>query len=490
VKPIIWRSIALGACVLVVLLIALVATAPKHPVALVRVLDAAGQPVAGAVVFPEGLRTKPGPYVSGWYGWRPDTTGVSNPPVVTDPDGYAVVPYPKFVFERIETGTLCLSVSHPDFVPDRPERVVASAPPTGAPWRARLEDLWKRIRHITLITRPDPIVLQPGAVLRISRLPDDSLPANAQWFAQVSQEPYGVTNFWNRADPHAIVTRQLAAGSHTVRAIVLDSEDSVWFSEVTPIVAVTDQTNELSLSVKRGINIHGQLDAATPRPVRNGRVVAHVTPQGAELQDSPPQWHAWAAVQEDGSFAIGSLPEGNLEITAMCDGYVSTNGPGKFHMRYPQRHFLGTNDLEIVIGMEPTARLEVTVTDERGQPLKDASVVTWPNVRYGEWSATILMSDCYNSSDVLRSKPGVNELWQRRVADFEGVSDSAGVAVLPNLPSDETRLAVEHPGYELPAVEGDTGQKRREASVKLTAGATNRLSIQLEPRERSKISHY
>ena len=44
----------------------------------------------------------------------------------------ARVPYPKYVFERIETGTLCLSVNHPDFVPDRPERIVATAPG----WRA------------------------------------------------------------------------------------------------------------------------------------------------------------------------------------------------------------------------------------------------------------------------------------------------------------------------------------------------------------------
>ena len=32
--------------------------------------------------------------------------------------------------------------------------------------------------------------------------------------------------------------------------------------------------------------------------------------------------------------------------------------------------------------------------------------------------------------------------------------------------------------------------KRREASVTLIAGQTNRMSVQLEPRERSTIKHY
>ena len=57
-------------------------------------------------------------------------------------------------------------------------------------------------------------------------------------------------------------------------------------------------------------------------------------------------------MQADGSFVLSSLPEGELEITALADGYVSTNGPGQFHMRYPQTHVLSANDLVISIGME------------------------------------------------------------------------------------------------------------------------------------------
>src|SRR5262245_672696 len=100
-----------------VIALVLVALFPgtHNPVALLRVVDATGKPIAGAIVRPEGMRTKPGPYSGGWYSWQPREMGVPNDPVTTDADGRARLPYPKYVFERIETGTICLSIEHPDF---------------------------------------------------------------------------------------------------------------------------------------------------------------------------------------------------------------------------------------------------------------------------------------------------------------------------------------------------------------------------------------
>jgi len=476
----------------VLMLVVLIATAPKHPVALIRVVDTVGKPIAGAVVLPEGLRTKPGPYSGGWYGWRQELNGVPNPPVATDNDGYARVPYPNYVFERIETGILCLSVSHPDFVPDRPECVVALAPPTGAPWQEWADYLWNRIRHKALVNRPGPVVLQKGAILKISVRPGTAMSRDARLFAQVSGLASEDTHFWIRPQPGVIVTRRLSAGPHTLRAVQFDSGGAAWFSDVIPITAATGQTNELVVDVQRGATVRGQFDKTVPRPVTNGRVVAHVWPKGSNPQDAPPEWHAWAPVREDGSFSIDSLPAGDLEIVALCNGFISTNGPGQFQFRYPQKHSLGTNEIAITIGMEQTARLEVQVTDDKGRPLKDARVMTWPNVRYGDWGARILMSDCYNLSDSFLSRPAKEPFWRQevQVVDFQGVSDSAGLAVLPNVPADVKELAVEHPRFVLPAVGTSGSGKRRQASFTLIAGQTNRIAVQLEPRERSPISHY
>jgi len=483
--------VAAPICV-VLLLWLLIMTAPKHPVAMIRVEDAAGKPVVGAVIQPEGFRTKPGPYASGWYGWRTGSNGVPNDPVRTDRDGYAPVPYPKYVFERIETGTLHVSVNHPDFVPARPERIVATAPPAGAPWRVRLDDLWNRIRHKALVARPDPVVLQKGAILKISVRPNAAASRDARLFAQVSGVASEDTNFWIRPEPGVIVTRRLAAGPHSVRAIQFDSDGSTWFSDVVTISAAIGQTNEVVADFKRGVAIHGRLDDTAPRPISNGRVIAHVWPQGSKAQESPPQWHAWTTIREDGSFDIGSLPTGDLEIVALCNGFVSTNGPGQFpSMHYPQKHLLGTDDVTITIGMEQTASLEVEVMDENGHPLKDAQVSTWPNVRYGEWAALILGGDCYNMADQFRDGPSTKlSPWWQRGSSFHATSGISGLAVIHNLPIEVTRFHVEHPRFTLPVIVTTGGDKRREASVTLIRGETNRTSVRLEVRDRSPIAHY
>jgi hypothetical protein len=178
-------------------------------------------------------------------------------------------------------------------------------------------------------------------------------------------------------------------------------------------------------------------------------------------------------------------------VVALCDGFVSASGPGSSGLRHPQKQTIGTNDLAITIGMEPTARLEVRLADERGAPIQGAHVTAWPNVQYGEWAATILVSDRYNTADLFMAKPGVEKPgWGKPVADFQGTTDSSGLAVLPNLPSDVTEIAVHHPEFALPAVNTPGGDKRREASITLIAGATNRTSVTLVPRSRAPIRHY
>src|SRR5262252_5635639 len=115
-------TLLLGMLGLITLVLFALFPGTHNPVALLRVVDAKGKPIAGAIIRPNGLRTKPGPYSSGWYSWQPRGMGVPNDPVTTDANGQARLPYPKYVFEKIETGTICLNVEHADFVPDRPER--------------------------------------------------------------------------------------------------------------------------------------------------------------------------------------------------------------------------------------------------------------------------------------------------------------------------------------------------------------------------------
>src|SRR5512133_202972 len=92
--------ITAAGCGLLVILFCMALLVPSHPIALIKVLDMAGKPVAGAVVQADGLRPKAGH--SGHYTWMSERLGVRNDPVVTDKEGLAAIPYPKYITERIE----------------------------------------------------------------------------------------------------------------------------------------------------------------------------------------------------------------------------------------------------------------------------------------------------------------------------------------------------------------------------------------------------
>jgi hypothetical protein len=476
-----------------VIALALVAIFPgsHNPVALLRVVDAKGKPIAGAVIRPEGLRTKPSPYSGGWYGWQVGRMGVPNDPVTTGADGQARLQYPKYVFERIETGTITLSVDHPDYVPERPERMVNFAPPSRAPWRVWLDYVWGRVRHKAVVVRPDPIVLKQGGILRLKVRSGPF--GEGPLYAQVGGVYDADDRFWLHPAANELVTKRLQPGSATIRAVFFDTNGVVWFSPVTNITAVSGQTTEIEVELKRGVSVHGQLDETAIRPIHDGRVIANVWPEGEKPQNNPPTWHAWSSIREDGTFEIGSLPEGKLEIVALCDGYVSTNGPGETTFHYPQVHNIGTNELNVTVGMERTCCLAVSVTDEEGKPLKDAQVSLWPNVRYGEWSATILGGDCINTADFIRDggkRERLMKWWLNSPASYTGTSDVTGVALVMNLPKEAKEFSVMHSNYTLPAIADGSGQKRRQASVRLNSGQTNRITVQLEPAGRALIGHY
>ena len=80
-----WTVLA-AAIVVILLAVSLVKASPKNPVAMILVVDGAGNPTSDAVVQPEKLLTKAGPYVSGWYGWM---TGSNR--VISRPSGFIEV---------------------------------------------------------------------------------------------------------------------------------------------------------------------------------------------------------------------------------------------------------------------------------------------------------------------------------------------------------------------------------------------------------------
>jgi len=107
------------------------------------------------------------------------------------------------------------------------------------------------------------------------------------------------------------------------------------------------------------------------------------------------------------------------------------------------------------------------------------------------WNATPPFGQGFQIADLLQGGPRSKSSagWQP-VPDFQGTSDSSGLAVIPNLPKNVAEFSVEHARFALPAVVTTGGDKRRQASITLIPGQTNRVSVRLEPRDESPITHY
>ena len=160
-------------------------------------------------------------------------------------------------------------------------------------------------------------------------------------------------------------------------------------------------------------------------------------------------------------------------------------------MHYPQRHVIDANELDIVIEMEATARLEVTVYDDQRRPLEGAKVATSPNVRWDDCAATIFCADLYNTIDLLKRTKNRQDGFKRETPPgFFGLSDKTGLAILSNVPADQPRFGIDHPDYVLPKVTVADGTRRRRANIILQPGETTQISVTLEPQNKDPLSHY
>jgi hypothetical protein len=130
---------------------------PTNPIAIIKVVDTAGKPVAGALLRPDGLRPK---RINGHWSWSEDNA-VKPTTVTTDALGIARVPYPRYVFEKAETGEISFQVEHPDYCSDRPFRVVSATPPANASLKTRADFIYRWLTG-RVVTRPVPVILQPA----------------------------------------------------------------------------------------------------------------------------------------------------------------------------------------------------------------------------------------------------------------------------------------------------------------------------------------
>jgi len=257
-----------------VVIVFVVVLLPSNPTAVIEIVDARGKPIPGATVRPYALRPKPAGGHSGQYIWTKQGYDVSPEPVVTDDTGTATVPYPTFVFERVETGMIYVSIKHPGYVSDYQDIIVSTSLPAGAPWKVWMNSIIARLRGRTVVTRPDPIVLRRGEllILRPTEIPESL----TELYAQTSSKGAHDSDFWDRSQAGVVMSRKHAPGAHAVRLIGLNEENELMFSDTVDVTIEPGLTNSVSLALKPARTVRGKLSDNVPRPIVNGRVVANI----------------------------------------------------------------------------------------------------------------------------------------------------------------------------------------------------------------------
>ena len=102
----------------------------------------------------------------------------------------------------------------------------------------------------------------------------------------------------------------------------VSEKGTVWFSDSIDLKQFTSDTIALDLRLKPGTRVVGRLADDVPRPVKNGRVVARII-HGADSWSNW-NWYAKAEIDTDGTFTFDPLPpDENLQMIAICDGWVS-----------------------------------------------------------------------------------------------------------------------------------------------------------------------
>jgi BlaR1 peptidase M56 len=447
--------------------IPIVAKAAVFREALLVLQDEAGVPISGAKLRADAFRVK-GRLHGNAYSWRPQTSG-KPPEVITDERGRALVTYPVDVIpeEKLELSDLTFSVSHPDFAPAQIDFAVDRG-------------------------EAAPLKLVHGIQLEVSGYFGSNHQTVMELVPSITPGPHAEEGeTWETLPNGKMVSRQIAPGSHLLQVMGRLSSGQIVFSESVEVTAETGKAYNFDLELKPGGRIEGRLDSSVPRPVKNGRVVLSVRPKqvsyrggyssdGTKLTDKFGYlsfWTSFRPLPADGTFVFESIPPGDIEIVACGDGFVSKNGSVSSDTRIgvPQL-FSQTGPLtKIEVAAEPSAILIVMAKTANGAPVAGATITASPNMYQG--FGTTIFGAAYGNSEApfhtVESLP---------MPAYHAVTDQAGVAQIPNLPSRTYSFEVFHPDLELALQQSPSGRPYRSPKVNLTPGRSTSVDITLQPR--------
>lgn len=347
----------------------------------VEVLDENGKPVADATLYPYAMRAAED---QNGHGYWNDT--VVGPPKMqtTDEHGKATIHYPVNIGSAtrpLTTGMVSFSVDHTDFV--------------------------SKVVHFELGPKIATVEMKAGCEIQLSAVDDLGQPI----------VDFGVVmagslapSYWANDGQGGRRTRAASDGTWQTMLVKPQANGPTLFSGVLPLRVRPDQDVKIrSIKMLPGTKIIGNLSDNVPRPVKEGIAIVTCAPKpaGNSYGDENPScvWHDWAAIREDGTFELESLPRGGeMQIIVVCDGWLSKTivpppkDNGAQEQVFPNSQVQGQifeldkddAQKEVTIVMEPTGTIELTVLDPDGNPLNEGAVGGSPNQFYLKGGATLL----------------------------------------------------------------------------------------------------
>lgn len=494
---------------------------------LFRVVTTKGKPVVGAKVVPFCVTANGGRS----FCFDPKTS----PEAVSDSAGVARVrltkdehdPLTPLIRQTEEAGIILLSlrVDHPDHpvwfdhVAVLGDRRIVLADSTTIAVRARREGerewargLYPVLSHSSFADPADVDWSEENGVLTIRRVDVASEAKGSRWL-RIVQAPRG----------DGLKIRVPYKDAEHRLEVPFPNDREAWFSELIDLTQRAGNPIALDVSLKPAAVVAGQLAANVPRPVKTGRVVAQIV-HGPKPWTNNWQWNAVSSIDGQGRFVFRSIPpDENLQIVALCDGWVSSSPTAAETNAYSAKHgFPGPNSqspaagfvlprlyrvdkdlVRVVTPMEPAATCEVTVLDQRDRPIPNATVmlpcgemihnggtsaVGWGVDQLAQIQAQLAGGD---------HRKGAEETWLGR--KFSAITNARGIAIVSDLPGGgyspdtlrQVELMVNHDDYvplpnsQMPLSYRDEGRELpldRLLVPALWPGNTAHITVRMIPR--------
>lgn len=432
----------------------------------IRVVDNQQQAIQGAVIRLDGLR--PINSLGSHHGLR-DASDVE---FMTDSTGIAQVAYPRYVYERVETGAISFHLSHPDYAE-------------------------MRVTSYKIDGSEGPVVISPGAELVAVALLDG---APVKEFKVLLESSEFKRQIKEGTDGRLI--RGIKEETYPIYFSYIDGTGREYYSAVEIFEAKAGMSHQIELPLYPALSLKGILDPSIPRPIKNGRVQVNMINETKSMEGRVDPTKAasvhrtfTADVNTDGSFLFPQLPRGYGEIIAICDGFVSKIDRSKDDSYFQNQHFdLQSDEQEIVVEMEPTATFSGKVVNADGQAIGGVKVVFSPNVFWGNFISQLFMGPPYKDIQRELKSRDLTEVPMDKLQELmlrytpSATTDAKGEFSVVNLPGHRREsYIVWSANYELPIETVENRPPRREREVDLRPDEEIYEVIQIVPKGQEQI---